>query len=113
MNADLKAKWVAALRSGDYKQTEGLLFRDGAFCCLGVLCDVAAVPFENAGNTRAYRFGVRISSEEMICGEMRNWFALENSEKDRATLLAEMNDSGETFATIADWIDANIPAEAV
>lgn len=37
--------WVAALESGEYKQTEGTLKRDledGTFgyCCLGVLCEI-------------------------------------------------------------------------
>jgi hypothetical protein len=37
----LKTKWVAALRSGDYKQGTGVLRRnDDTFCCLGVLCDI-------------------------------------------------------------------------
>src|SRR4051812_34484552 len=34
--------WVKALRSGEYKQTKGALHTaDGAFCCLGVACDLA------------------------------------------------------------------------
>jgi hypothetical protein len=43
MDPKIKAKWVAALRSGDYVQGQGVL-RDKSrhFCCLGVLCDVAA-----------------------------------------------------------------------
>lgn len=37
--------WVEALRSGKYKQTKGKLkSRNGAYCCLGVLCEVAEVP---------------------------------------------------------------------
>jgi len=42
MNPAVKAKWLAALRSGKYKQGTGTL-RDefDNFCCLGVLCDVA------------------------------------------------------------------------
>jgi hypothetical protein len=39
MNADIKAKWVAALRSGEYQQGRGRLKTGDAFCCLGVLCD--------------------------------------------------------------------------
>jgi hypothetical protein len=36
----LKARWVEALRSGNYEQTKRTL-RDGrGFCCLGVLCDL-------------------------------------------------------------------------
>ena len=42
MNPEIKALWLTALRSGDYKQGQGVL-RDGAdnFCCLGVLTDLA------------------------------------------------------------------------
>lgn len=40
MNQDIKAEWVAALRSGKYEQTNGALKDGGGFCCLGVLCDV-------------------------------------------------------------------------
>lgn len=40
MKPDIKAEWVAALRSGKYKQTTGILRDDEGFCCLGVLCDL-------------------------------------------------------------------------
>jgi len=42
MKPGIKTKWVAALRSGEYKQgTRQLLRGDGSFCCLGVLTDLA------------------------------------------------------------------------
>lgn len=37
MKAEDKARWLEALRSGEYKQTDGALRVDGAYCCLGVL----------------------------------------------------------------------------
>lgn len=40
MNPEWKAKWVAALRSGNYQQGSGDLRHDDRFCCLGVLCDL-------------------------------------------------------------------------
>lgn len=41
MKADIKDRWVSALRSGDYKQgTQCLLSESGNYCCLGVLCDL-------------------------------------------------------------------------
>lgn len=44
MNPEVKAAWVAALRSGDYRQGKRKLFqyREGekVHCCLGVLCDL-------------------------------------------------------------------------
>lgn len=51
MKAELKAKWVAALRSGDYRQVNGSLKEEleagtGEFgyCCLGVLCELMEIP---------------------------------------------------------------------
>lgn len=44
MNAELKAKWLAALRSGEYVQGEGRLRGEGnSYCCLGVLCDISGL----------------------------------------------------------------------
>jgi hypothetical protein len=40
MNPTIKAKWVAALRGGQYKQTAGRLRHLDAYCCLGVLCEL-------------------------------------------------------------------------
>jgi hypothetical protein len=45
--AERRARWVAALRSGEYKQARGLLRTRGRhdqedrYCCLGVACEVA------------------------------------------------------------------------
>ena len=36
-----KKEWIAALRSGKYKQGRYYLNSDGCHCCLGVLCEVA------------------------------------------------------------------------
>lgn len=45
MKKEIKAKWIAALRSGEYKQGHGRLLSinnkdEQCFCCLGVLCDL-------------------------------------------------------------------------
>ena len=38
-------QWLAALRSGEYRQTKGKLkARNHSFCCLGVACEVAGIP---------------------------------------------------------------------
>jgi hypothetical protein len=38
--AEFRAKWVEALRSGEYVQGERALETHGEFCCLGVACDL-------------------------------------------------------------------------
>lgn len=46
LDPKFKKKWVAALRSGKYKQTQGALRKafgpgeSGGYCCLGVACDL-------------------------------------------------------------------------
>lgn len=40
--AENREKWVAALRSGEFKQARGYLSVDGVgMCCLGIACDLA------------------------------------------------------------------------
>lgn len=43
MNPEIKALWLTALRSGEYRQGKGALHnrQSRSFCCLGVLCDLA------------------------------------------------------------------------
>lgn len=46
MKPEIKTKWVAALRSGEYTQASGELVENAAtkrFCCLGVLSDLSAI----------------------------------------------------------------------
>ncbi len=57
MNPELKAQWLAALRSGDYKQGSHQLVRNDRYCCLGVACDLAVkagVTSEWAGEDYPY-----------------------------------------------------------
>jgi hypothetical protein len=41
MNTEIKARWIEKLRSGEYNQGAEFLAKDGNFCCLGVLCEIA------------------------------------------------------------------------
>jgi hypothetical protein len=40
MNPEVKAGWIAALRSGKYEQGKSYLHRGNEYCCLGVLCEI-------------------------------------------------------------------------
>ena len=45
MTPELKAQWIAALRSGEYTQGHNhLRTGNGYYCCLGVLCMVLKRP---------------------------------------------------------------------
>ena len=111
MNKALKAKWIAALRSGGYKQGQNFLAADDTFCCLGVLCDVAGLPYTLNDGARTYEFGEGRESAEMIRGDLRSSIDAPAC-ADCAATLAEMNDDGASFAEIADYIAINIPEEA-
>lgn len=41
MDTRIKGLWITALTSGDYEQGRQKLNRNGRFCCLGVLCEIA------------------------------------------------------------------------
>ncbi len=45
MNKKLKSKWVAALRSGKFKQGRSALYERGRYCCLGVLAEIQGFDF--------------------------------------------------------------------
>jgi len=95
---------VAALRSGKYTQTNGQL-RDGdAFCCLGVACDISKL-----GEWNGNKY---FSEEGILPNEVRDYFGFYNSNggvRDYHTesCLSELNDKGQSFIEIADFIETN------
>lgn len=112
--ADIKQKWVDALRSGEYKQGQGYLkTEDGGYCCLGVLqmCTQGYVEMHEEDNTpralptRSYWSKIRTDLDYYSAGE-----GLEAE-------LTHMNDGGGTwtgdpqsFEQIADFIEKNVEA---
>ncbi len=114
----MQAKWIAALRSGEYKQAKGCL-RDrdsGGYCCLGVAAllvkgqDEADEFFNGYGNLTDYgdsdysdvqrAFGFRDPG-----GKFANGVTLDNME---IWSFAGANDVfGLTFEQIADLAEKN------
>lgn len=98
LDPELKARWVAALRSGDYTQTRFNLARDDlgiravnrsearSFCCLGVLSYIAG------DKTLMYDHLPPKVQDEAI-----------NRNDGRAAFKG----SPQTFSQIADWIEVN------
>ncbi len=117
MTPELKTKWVEALRSGRYAQTDGELRRQpfgGRFeyCCLGVLCDVAGKdPMGQnwtgfIGIETAVELGLPpISKEEANCfADGANGIDMTRNMSFQAQAAAR-NDAGWNFQQIADWIE--------
>lgn len=104
MNRAIRDKWVAALRSGSYRQGSRVLHRLGgvgerdSFCCLGVLCCILNISaYENDRGLVVYD-----KDEVMLPDWLRE--NLDISKEDMQA-LARMNDIGVSFNTIAKYIE--------
>ena len=100
--------WVAALRSGKYKQGRSRRRGDDHFCCLGVGCNLGRhKAWEWSGNFARYRGpDGEADANHPPDSVLRLWgigFA-------DACELSSLNDCDEyTFEQIADWIEQRWP----
>jgi hypothetical protein len=60
---EIKTKWIAALRSGEYKQAKHELHDGRGFCCLGVLAEVLEPGVTKAGGELCGMTSFRCSEE--------------------------------------------------
>ena len=97
MNEDIKIKWLAALRSGEYQQTKEALRAEGSFCCLGVLCDIV----EPDDWEHDFHRGRNSYPADALLAE----YGLTRSALEP---YARMNDAGESFIAIADRIEKDL-----
>lgn len=103
MNANVKKKWVAALRSGQYRLTRKQLRKVG-FCCLGVLCDIHDPKKWELEDVSLWSYD---GQTESLPQSVREWAGL--PEDGKWDGLYSMNDSGHAnFYKIADWIEENL-----
>lgn len=115
MNGIIKQRWVDALRSGNYAQGTGFLRQNGdglpvdKWCCLGVLCDLAAQDgyghWEGDSIVSVYVDGLEHKVETMPTDLVLEWAGVEQT---MADALANMNDNGDSFDTIAEHIAEHI-----
>ena len=103
-------RWIAALRSGKYKQGKKFLHQaDGSMCCLGV----AAVLFKPdevepvlLGEAYAYD-NMFCTAPSYVCEALGIEWAGSPRNHTINKSLAAMNDAGKTFEEIADIFEAN------
>lgn len=130
MNPDVGARWVAALRSGRYRQGTGSLTRFDAegrprHCCLGVLCEVALEAGVIA-NASVHRVASDVDlggerSERCYDGQYNYlppsvvaWAGLDDRDPlvvygGRSVTLSSLNDDRQlSFAIIADLVEAQL-----
>lgn len=123
MKKSVAMKWVRALRSGKYNQTQGTLRNSQGYCCLGVLCDISKEG-EWAGN---HYWGSLGSTTGVLPKVVQIYAGMSNLKGEHTTHLGERrslvgyNDAhytdpktgkkrSTTFQEIADWIEINYKA---
>ena len=117
----VKRKWLAALRSGEYKQTTGALYdsTNDAFCCLGVLCNIEGVDKEDLkysgqpANVGMFTDAL-LSYDEMTTEQASKYstesFSFSVKYKRKLTPLSVLNDGNKlTFKQIANIIERQVP----
>ena len=128
MKKSIANKWVEALRSGKYQQAKGKLVvfdeeheKAVGFCCLGVLgavCGIELTDLERRGSLRDTRreqcglsdaYGAPYNDEMEPLKIVLSVKDEETGEKVKTEFrdLAEANDNGASFETIATWIEKN------
>jgi hypothetical protein len=132
MKPEIKARWLAALRSGDYRQSQYRLREGDAYCCLGVLCDLVRrevggewLKATNAldgndktlwpdatENTYVFNAGQADSTGGMLPPVVAHYAGLDVNHLGVRILphlmLTDMNDQGSNFAEIADSIEKHL-----
>lgn len=105
LDPEFKAKWIAALRSGKYKQGTQYLCNGGYYCCLGVACELEGLLVDDTtikGGSRAKKFIGTVQS-----GAPTAAWAKAHGFPNGMDELIRMNDTGVTFEKIADFIEQN------
>lgn len=106
MDANLKARWVEALRSGKYKQAQNRLRTADGFCCLGVLCEISGEGVWHDDPDGFYFEMPKDETRKMLPpGGLRRKYEIAD---DFFGSVAEMNDGAATFPEIADYIEKNL-----
>ncbi len=104
MDADLKQRWVAALRSGQYEQGTDYLVSEhpdagrAQYCCLGVLCELLQ-PNSDWGS-------LRDEGAEQLSNQACENLDIPYNEMTKLTLLNDIQKR--SFSQIADYIEANL-----
>lgn len=119
MDANLKAKWLADLRSGKFEQANGVLrdnLRENTYCCLGVLCIAANATFQDWKDPDYFEREIEdvpvLDGENLADGDNQelspHWMETIGLPKDEHAVLIRMNDDGVPFSEIANYIEKNL-----
>lgn len=101
VNAGFRQKFIEALRSGRYKQIEGSLAYEGAYCALGVGCSVLGVKDSE----------MNVGMPARIADHVKKRVGIACSGITSLDYIAGLNDTaGYDFNQIADWLEKETEA---
>jgi len=97
------AKWLKALRSGDYEQGKSALYNDNKYCCLGVAGAICGYQekLDSSEGEACYLDEINV---EDVPEELTIACGLDNF----VWVLSRMNDDGKSFEEISEWIEKNV-----
>jgi hypothetical protein len=126
MNTEIRDRWLAALRSGAYKEGVGCLYNSetGAHCVLGVLCELAVqdgvVQRQDGsdGDDSIYNGHSITLPQEVVewAGVDHHNPLVQYFDEEEGTVweaIAEVNDRGIPFSVIADMIEETFSGPAI
>lgn len=107
MDNDIKTKWIAALKSGNYKQGSGTLRSDkNEFCCLGVLCDVVDPSGWCHLDKDTPDLYYHLGTTGTLSQEMKRTYGLSST---NVGILIDLNDNQKlSFTEIAEYIEKEL-----
>lgn len=123
MKKEIKEKWIDALRSGEYTQTQGSLRNENGYCCLGVLCDLYTKEHNLKWDSHYSSFAERTvyqleDYQNLPPSSVLTWAGLNQQDpyvkyvdKDSNEIketLSKLNDTGKTFLDISEYIDTSL-----
>lgn len=109
MKKRVKKLWLAALRSGEFKQAPNTL-REGSgksarYCCLGVLCELHRRNSKTPGRWKGDEY---CDNAATLAPEVQRWAGIDGDNpvvRPVMSTLAGLNDDGNDFGCIADLIE--------
>jgi hypothetical protein len=122
MDKKVKALWLKALRSGEFKQCRGVLCDGEKYCALGVLSVLALIHGEctfddrdGVGRFDNKKFGLSFNVMRWANISQEDERYLNTNEdrvplyyKKKLTSIAELNDQGVGFRELARIIEKNL-----
>lgn len=101
---DFAKRWVAALRSGEFKQTRNRLHYGDGYCCLGVACELyRRETGKGKWDSNNFFLGKNVTLPLVVRESLQ---LRRDNGRFGSGGLATMNDDGRTFAEIADLIES-------